>query len=59
MLHALKNLVSADIQTKIFILMIAIYMGALVWTTIQSFARLEYSRTGDSSLNINTSYQTK
>lgn len=59
MLYTLKNLLSADTQTKIFILMIAIYMGALVWTTVQSFARLEYSRTGDSPTSINTIYQIK
>lgn len=32
-------------QTRFFYLMLAIYMIALAWSTIQAFARLEYSRT--------------
>lgn len=36
-------------QTKLFILTWAIYMIAIFWTTIQAYARLEYSRTGHSN----------
>lgn len=46
MLKLLKNLANAHYQTKILVLMTAIYMVAIFWTTIQSYARLEYSRTG-------------
>jgi hypothetical protein len=31
-------------QTKFFIFTWAIYMLAIFWTTIQAYARLEYSR---------------
>ena len=36
-------------QTKIFILNLAIYMIAIIWTTLQAYARLEYSRSDDMS----------
>ena len=36
--------IKSDRQTKYLILMLLIYMTALIWTTLQSFARLEYSR---------------
>lgn len=36
-------------QTKFFIFMLLLYMIALIWTTLQSYARLEYSRTGEST----------
>lgn len=44
MLKALGLFRKAHPQTKFFILTVAIYMLALVWTTIQAYARLEYSR---------------
>ena len=44
MLEAIKKLIRADRQIKYFILMALIYMVALIWTTLQSYARLEYSR---------------
>lgn len=31
-------------QTKFFILTWALYMLAIIWTTMQAYARLEYSR---------------
>lgn len=31
-------------QTIYFAIMVFIYMAALIWTTVQSYARLEYSR---------------
>lgn len=34
-------------QTKYFILTLLIYMIALVWTTLQSYARLDYSRSDE------------
>lgn len=46
MRQALKSLFAADLQTFFFILTTAIYIIAILWTTIQSYARLEYSRTG-------------
>lgn len=44
MLEAFKKLKGAGSQTKYFILMALIYIVAMIWTTIQSYARLEYSR---------------
>lgn len=46
MWQAIKSFNSAHRQTKFFIITVAIYMIALIWTTIQAYARLEYSRTG-------------
>lgn len=44
MYRPIKKFMNADRQTKFFIIMTVIYMGALLWTTIQSFSRLTYSR---------------
>ena len=41
MLEAIRQFKNAHPQTKIFILMLVIYMGAIIWTTIQSYARLQ------------------
>lgn len=35
---------SASRQTKYFILTLLLYMIAMIWTTVQAYARLEYSR---------------
>ncbi len=43
MLKAFRN---SHLQTKLFVLTLLLYMIALVWTTLQAYARLEYSRTG-------------
>jgi len=44
MLQAIRSFKNSNRQTKFFILMGAIYMLALVWTTFQAYARLTYSR---------------
>jgi len=44
MWRALKLFKNAHRQTKFFILMWAIYLLALAWTTVQAYARLAYSR---------------
>jgi hypothetical protein len=44
MWRALKRFKDAHRQTKFFILMWAIYMIAMIWTTVQAYARLTYSR---------------
>jgi hypothetical protein len=44
MWRALKMFKKAHRQTKFFIFMWAIYMIALVWTTVQAYVRLAYSR---------------
>lgn len=55
MWHALKLLKDAHPQTKFFIFTVVLYMAALFWTTLQAYARLEYSRTGISKpIVINT-----
>lgn len=46
MWRALKMFKRSHPQTKFFIFMWALYMVAIIWTTIQAYARLEYSRTG-------------
>ena len=45
MWRAIKMFKNAKFQTKFFIFTFALYMIALFWTTIQAYARLEYSRT--------------
>lgn len=47
MWQAIKSFKDSNRQTKFFIFMIAVYMIALAWTTIQAYARLEYSRSGE------------
>lgn len=44
MLKALNMFRKSHPQTKFFIFMFALYMIAIIWTTIQAYARLEYSR---------------
>lgn len=44
-MRILKQFREASWQTKLFILTFLLYMGAMAWTTIQAYARLEYSRT--------------
>jgi hypothetical protein len=44
MWRALKMFIHSHRQTKFFILMWAIYLIAIVWTTVQAYARLSYSR---------------
>ncbi len=39
-----QKFINSNRQTKWFILTIAIYMIAILWTTVQAYARLEYSR---------------
>jgi hypothetical protein len=48
MWQTLKMFKESNRQTKFFIFTLAIYMIAIFWTTIQAYARLEYSRTGNS-----------
>lgn len=45
MWQTIKKFKEANRQTKFFIFMWALYMVAIVWTTIQAYSRLEYSRT--------------
>lgn len=44
MWKAVKAFRQSDRQTKFFIFTILLYFIAIIWTTIQSYARLEYSR---------------
>lgn len=44
MLLWFRQFMSSGRQTKYFILTIAIYMIAIVWSTVQAYARLQYSR---------------
>lgn len=44
MKQAIKRFKESSRQTKFFIFTLALYMLALIWTTIQAYARLEYSR---------------
>ena len=44
MWSAIKRFKDANRQTKYFIFTVALYMIALIWTTAQAYARLEYSR---------------
>ena len=44
MWRTIRSFKNSNRQTKFFILMWAIYMIALAWTTIQAYARLAYSR---------------
>ena len=46
MLKWLRSWDQAGRQTKYLILMYAIYLAAIAWTTVQAYARLSYSRTG-------------
>lgn len=44
MWQAIKMFKASNKQTKYFIFTLALYMIALIWTTLQAYARLEYSR---------------
>jgi hypothetical protein len=48
MLKTIKMFLSSNKQTKYFVFTLVLYMVALIWTTIQAYARLDYSRTGTS-----------
>lgn len=55
MWRPLKTFKDAHPQTKFFIFTVVLYMAAILWTTLQAYARLEYSRTGTSKpIVINT-----
>lgn len=41
---AIKSFLRTDRQTQFFIFMLVLYAAALIWTTVQAYARLEYSR---------------
>lgn len=45
MWQALKRFKESHLQTKFFILTLALYLLTLIWTTVQAYARLEYHRT--------------
>lgn len=45
MWQALKKFKDSHLQTKFFILTVALYLFTLIWTTVQAYIRLEYSRT--------------
>lgn len=44
MWQAIKMFKDANRQTKYFIFTLLLYALALLWTTVQAYARLEYSR---------------
>lgn len=44
MWKTLSKFKNANRQTKVFIFMGALYIIAMVWTTVQAYARLNYSR---------------
>ncbi len=52
-MQGLKALKDSNRQTKYFIFMVLIYLIAIVWTTVQSYARLEYSRSNEKTLITN------
>lgn len=52
MRQLVRQLKQANRQTKFFILMALIYLGAIIWTTVQSYARLEYNRADKESSPI-------
>ncbi|MCE2983474.1 MAG: hypothetical protein LW832_07905 [Parachlamydia sp.] len=43
-MQLLKKLLQLDRQTKFFIFNLLLYAAALIWTTAQAYARLDYSR---------------
>ncbi|MBS4164566.1 Uncharacterized protein PRO82_001896 [Candidatus Protochlamydia amoebophila] len=45
--QTIKLLREANRQTKFFIFMFVLYTLALIWTTVQAYARLEYSRSDE------------
>ncbi len=52
MWQALKMFKEARLQTKLFILTFALYMIAILWTTVQAYARLEYSRSDEHNSTV-------
>ena len=44
MRRALQMFKDSNRQTKYFIFTLLLYMLAMIWTTLQAYARLEYSR---------------
>ena len=44
MWQAIKMFKGANRQTKYFVFTLVLYTVALIWTTLQAYARLEYSR---------------
>ena len=48
MWKAIKMFKASDRQTKYFIFTLVLYMAAMIWTTVQAYARLEYSRSDTS-----------
>jgi hypothetical protein len=57
MWRAIKIFKNSHRQTKFFVFTLLLYMIALIWTTLQAYARLEYSRTDMSKtiiINANT-----
>lgn len=56
MWQSLKQFKNANRQTKYIIFMLAIYLSALVWTTFQSYARLQYSRSDLGPIFIQTQH---
>ncbi len=44
MWESLRSFKNSGLQTKLFIFTLLIYMLALIWTTFQAYARLQYSR---------------
>lgn len=49
MLQAIRRFKNAKPQTKLFIFMGIMYGAAMLWTTVQAYARLAYSRSDVSS----------
>lgn len=54
MKQAIKKLIGASWQTKLFVFMLVLYMIATVWTTAQAYLRLAYSRSDWPENTINT-----
>jgi hypothetical protein len=52
MWRALKMFKEAHLQTKLFILTFALYMIALIWTTVQAYVRLEYNRSDEPNSTV-------
>jgi len=44
MWQTVKKFKNSNRQTKFFIFMAVIYLGAMLWTTSQVYSRLSYSR---------------
>lgn len=57
MWQTFKRFKNANRQTKVFVLMGALYMAAMIWTTAQAYARLSYSRSDEKPTVIQTKNQ--